>query len=128
QQHVEIDFAHHDVPAPVPQAVSLCLFRVLQETLTNAVKHSGSTSIEVQLWGASGNIHLAVTDSGSGFDVKTAQKAKGLGLISMRERVHSVNGTMAIRSKQDCGTEIRFTVPVEASVSEAQAVSPNRTD
>ena len=119
QQHVEIDFVHHDVPAPVPQAVSLCLFRVLQETLTNAVKHSGSTSIEVQLWGDSGNVHLAVSDMGSGFDVKTAQRAKGLGLISMRERVHSVNGTLAVRSKPDCGTEIRVTVPVETSMSEA---------
>ena len=120
QQQVEIDFTHHDVPAAMPQTVSLCLFRVLQETLSNAVKHSGSTSLAVQLWGASGNLYLTVRDAGVGFDVQAAQKATGLGLISMRERVHSVNGTMAILSKRDYGTEVRVIVPLEAALSKAQ--------
>ena len=80
QQHVEIDFEHHDVPMALPQAVSLCLFRVLQETLRNAVKHSGSTSFEVKLWGASGKVYLTVRDTGVGFDVRAAQKATGTGL------------------------------------------------
>jgi signal transduction histidine kinase len=119
QQHVEIDFVHHDVPAALPQQVSLCLFRVLQETLSNAVKHSGSTSFAVQLSGSSGKLYLTVRDTGVGFDVQAAQKATGLGLISMRERVHAVNGTMAILSKRDCGTEIKVTVPLEAAISEA---------
>jgi PAS domain S-box-containing protein len=121
QQHVEIDFVHHDVPTALPQTVSLCLFRVLQETLSNAVKHSGSTRFEAQLWGSSGKIHLTVRDSGVGFDVNAAQRATGLGLISMRERVHSVNGTMAILSKREYGTEVRVTVPIEAALSQAQS-------
>jgi PAS domain S-box-containing protein len=119
QQHVEIDFAHHDVPSAMPQAVSLCFFRVLQETLSNAVKHSGSTSFAVQLWGSSEKLYLSVRDTGVGFDVQAAQKATGLGLISMRERVHSVNGTMAILSKRDHGTEVRVTVPLEVILSKA---------
>ncbi len=123
QQHVEIDFAHHDVPTPLPQKVSLCLFRVLQETLSNAVKHSGSTSFAVNLWGSSGKLYLTVRDTGVGFDVQAAQNAPGLGLISMRERVHSLNGTMAILSKRDCGTEIRVTIPLEAAMSKAQGAS-----
>jgi PAS domain S-box-containing protein len=118
QQHVEIDFTHHDVPTALPQAVSLCLFRVLQETLSNAVKHSGSTSFVVELRGSAGKLYLNVRDKGVGFDVQAAQNATGIGLISMRERVHSVNGTMAILSKRDCGTEVRVTIPVEAAMSE----------
>ena len=119
QQHVEIDFVHHDVPTPLPQRVSLCLFRVLQETLSNAVKHSGSTSFAVQLSGSSGKLYLTVRDSGVGFDVQAAQNATGLGLISMRERVHAVNGTVAILSKRNYGTEVKVTVPVEVALSEA---------
>ena len=120
QQHVEIDFAQHDVPSALPQAVSLCLFRVLQETLSNAVKHSGSMSFAVQLWGSSGKLYLTVRDTGVGFDVQAARNATGIGLISMRERVHSVNGTMAILSKRDFGTEVRVTVPLEAAISKSQ--------
>jgi PAS domain S-box-containing protein len=123
QQHVEIDFSHHDVPAALPRTVSLCLFRVLQETLSNAVKHSGSTSFAVELWGSSGKIYLTMKDSGVGFDVNAAQRATGLGLISMRERVHSVKGTMAILSQRDFGTEIRVTVPLEAAMSKVQGES-----
>lgn len=119
QQHVEIAFVHHDVPTALPQKVSLCLFRVLQETLSNAVKHSGSTSFAVQLSGSSGKLYLTVRDTGVGFDVQAAQKATGLGLISMRERVHAVNGTMAILSKRDYGTEVKVTVPLEVVMSEA---------
>ncbi len=119
QQHVEIAFVHHDVPTALPQKVSLCLFRVLQETLSNAVKHSGSTSFAVQLSGSSGKLYLTVRDTGVGFDVQAAQKATGLGLISMRERVHAVNGTIAILSKRDYGTEVKVTVPLEVAMSEA---------
>ncbi len=119
QQHVEVDFVHHDVPTALPQKVSLCLFRVLQETLSNAVKHSGSTSFAVQLSGSSGKLYLTVRDTGVGFDVQMAQNATGIGLISMRERVHAVNGTMAILSKRNYGTEIKVMVPLEAGMSEA---------
>ena len=120
QQHVEIDFVHRDVPAALPQAVSLCLFRVLQETLSNAVKHSASTNFEVTLSGSSGKINLTVKDSGVGFDVQATQSATGIGLISMRERVHSVNGTMAIWSKRDFGTEVRVAVPLEDAVTASE--------
>jgi len=68
RQKVEIDFKTHGLPSPVPLDISLCLFRVLQEALHNSAKHSGVRRFEVQLWGMSGEIHLTVRDSGSGFD------------------------------------------------------------
>ena len=74
---MEIDF-RSDVSSILPLAVGLSLFRVLQEALNNAIKHSGVKRIEVQLREESGEIHLIVSDSGRGFDVETAKQGKGL--------------------------------------------------
>jgi signal transduction histidine kinase len=68
QQKVEIDFIHADIPPAVPEEISLCLFRVLQEALQNAVKHSGVRHIDVDLRGGPDGIHLTVRDAGLGFD------------------------------------------------------------
>jgi signal transduction histidine kinase len=83
QQKVEIDFQTHDLPSPVPPDTALCFFRVLQEALHNSAKHSGGRHFEVRLWGMSDEIHLAVVDSGAGFDREAAKTSRGLGLISM---------------------------------------------
>jgi len=110
---MEIDF-RSDVPSAVPLQVGLPLFRVLQEALNNAIKHSGGRRVEVQLRGESEEFHLVVSDSGKGFDVEAASQSKGLGLISMRERVRLVNGTIAIDSKPMGGTSIHVRVPVKS--------------
>jgi PAS domain S-box-containing protein len=121
QQKIQIDFKSHDLPSPVPPDTSLCLFRVLQEGLHNASKHSRTTRSEVQLWGTSGEIHLAIRDFGAGFDLDAAMKGRGLGLISMQERVRLVNGTISIESKPG-GTTIEVRVPVVAEAESARAV------
>lgn len=113
QQNVRIDFAHSGLPRTVPQETSLCLFRVLQEALQNAVKYSGVKRFSVQLQGTADEIHLTVRDSGTGFDAEAAMNGRGLGLISMRERVSLVKGTISIASKLMGGTEISVRVPVE---------------
>ena len=99
QQKVEIDFRSHDLPTPVPPNVSLCLFRVLQEALHNAAKHSGAPRFGVHLRGTPDEIQLIVSDAGVGFDPEKAVKGRGLGLISMQERVRLLNGTFTITSK-----------------------------
>jgi len=121
QQKVHIDFRSHDLPSPVPPDISLCLYRVLQEGLHNASKHSGSPRVEVQLWGTSGEIHLTIRDSGLGFDLETAMKGRGLGLISMQERVRLVRGSISIGSKRG-GTTIEVRVPLISEVDSARAV------
>jgi PAS domain S-box-containing protein len=110
-QRVEVDFRSHDLPTPVPAEISLCLFRVLQEALHNAAKHSGGQRFEVRLWGASGEIHFMVSDSGAGFDLETALKSRGLGLTSMQERLQLVKGKFTIDSKPQRGTTIHARVP-----------------
>ncbi len=112
QQKVEIDFIHADIPTGVPEEISLCLFRIMQEALQNAVKHSGVRHFEVDLRGASDGIHLTVRDAGLGFDPEAVMNNQGLGLISMQERVNLVNGTLSIDSRPELGTTIRVRVPL----------------
>jgi PAS domain S-box-containing protein len=114
QQRVEIDFQSHDVPNPVSHDISLCLFRVLQEALHNSVKHSGVHHFEARLWGASGQIHLEVRDTGSGFDSQAIKESRGLGLISMQERLRLLDGTLSIESQPTSGTTIYARVPLSA--------------
>jgi PAS domain S-box-containing protein len=113
RQRVEIDFSN-DVHSALPFEIGRSLFRVLQEALHNATKHSGVKRIEVQLREDSGEIHLIIRDSGKGFDVEAALQGKGLGLTSMRERVRLVNGTISIESKPMGGTTIHVRVPMES--------------
>jgi PAS domain S-box-containing protein len=122
QYGVEIDFAHDDRPLSLPPEVSLCLFRVLQEALHNAVKHSNVRHFHVQLRSASDEVHLTVADSGIGFDAETAMKGQGLGLISMRERMKLVEGTISIESRRMGGTTIIARVPLR-SASDATRVA-----
>jgi PAS domain S-box-containing protein len=114
QQNVEIDFQTHDLPSPLPPDTSLCFFRVLQEALHNSAKHSGVRHFEVRLWGASGEIHLTVSDTGSGFHSEVTKAARGLGLISMEERLKALNGTFSIESKPKRGTTIHARVPLRS--------------
>jgi len=115
RQKMTVGFTAEAVPTVVPQEVSLCIFRVLQESLNNAIKHSGTQHFEVQLCGISEEIQLTVRDCGIGFDVEAAMNSEGLGLISMRERVSLARGTMLITSKPTGGTEITARIPIVAA-------------
>jgi PAS domain S-box-containing protein len=114
QQKVEIDFKTHDLPSSLSADISLGLFRVLQEALHNSAKHSGVRHFEVRLWGTSDEIHLTVVDSGAGFDREAAKESRGLGLISMEERLKLVNGTLTIDSHLKRGTTVHARVPLSA--------------
>jgi PAS domain S-box-containing protein len=115
-QKVEIDFRSYDVPSPLSPDISLCLYRILQESLHNAVKYSGVRSFAVQLWGAAEEIHLRVSDLGIGFRRSDVVKGAGLGLTSMQERIKMVDGQIAIDSQPGRGTTIHARVPVHEKV------------
>ena len=121
QQKVEIDFRHANIPPTLPKEVSLCLFRVLQEALQNAVKYSGVRHFNAELRGTRDDIHMIVSDSGIGFDKDQAMAHQGLGLISMRERVQMVNGDFEIESEPGRGTTIRVRAPLQAAQSRIAA-------
>jgi PAS domain S-box-containing protein len=117
QQKVEIYFESRDLPNPLSPDISLCLFRVLQEALHNSAKHSGVRQFKVRSWGTTNEVHLTVNDSGSGFDKEAARASRGLGLISMDERLKILNGTLSIESQLGRGTTIHAFVPILAGVN-----------
>jgi signal transduction histidine kinase len=116
QQKVEVDFKAHDLPTPLSPEISLCFFRVLQEALHNAAKHSGVRHFEVRLWGTPDEIHLTIADLGVGFDVAASRTSRGLGLISMQERLKLLNGTLAIDSQLQRGTTLHASVPHRSNI------------
>jgi PAS domain S-box-containing protein len=120
-QAVEIDFTNDDVPYRVSREVSLCLFRIVQESLHNALKHSGVKHFAVKLACADNCLDLTISDRGLGFDAEAATKTEGLGLVSMRERTHLVNGSFSIESKLMGGTTIHVRVPIGSGFVERRA-------
>jgi PAS domain S-box-containing protein len=112
RQKVEIDFTHENVPKTVPPDVALCLFRVLQEALRNAVRHSAARRFTVSLMGTPNALGLTVRDAGRGFDPEAALQDGGLGLTSMRERLKLVAGELSVESRPASGTTIVARVPL----------------
>jgi signal transduction histidine kinase len=117
QHQVSIAFTETRVPKHLPKDISLCLFRVAQEAVHNAVKYSGSGQFAVALFATEDEVQLVVRDGGAGFDVEEAKKNRGLGLVSMQERINLVHGRFAVDSKPGKGTRIFAAVPF---VSERQ--------
>jgi PAS domain S-box-containing protein len=124
QSGAVVDFTEINIPGSLPREVSLSLFRVIQEALHNAIKYSGQKLFEVRLQGKADEIELEVTDRGTGFEVSSMKNSKGLGLVSMTERIHLLNGRISIASEPNVGTTIRARVPLPTQ-SKAMAVSAN---
>ena len=112
QYDVRVAFTDENVPRELPRNISLCLFRVTQEALYNAVKYSGTREFGVRLTATGDVLQLVVSDAGRGFDLAEAMKNQGLGLVSMQERVRLIQGRFNIDSRSGEGTKIVATVPV----------------
>jgi PAS domain S-box-containing protein len=110
QQHVTVDFTNATVSSSFPPTVSLSLFRVLQEAVSNGVKHGRAPRFEVLLSESDGFLCLLVKDQGEGFDLGAARASRGLGLISMEERMKLVDGELTVETQPGQGTSIRARV------------------
>ena len=107
---VKISVSHDSVPDSLPPDVMLCLYRLAQEALRNAVKHSGADKLSVHLQGGKDLVMMTIQDNGVGFDTRADRK--GLGLISMSERVQILAGRIEIQSQRGHGTTISAWIPV----------------
>jgi len=112
QAGIAVHFEQHDVPRDVGADVALCLYRVIQEAVQNSVRHNGGVAIQVSLSHAEKVIRLFIADEGKGFEVDHAIHNGGLGLVSMRERVRQVRGSIQFTSAPGKGTRIEVTVPL----------------
>ena len=110
QHQADIRFKAENVPPDLSREISLCLFRVTQEALHNAIKYSGMRQVAVTITGTADEIELVLQDAGAGFDVEEAKRSRGLGLVSMQERVNLVRGRFRIQSRPGAGTKITAVV------------------
>ncbi len=104
-----VDLRVEDMEDPISKEVSLCLYRVAQESLNNALKHAHAPAAAVILTKLQGKFYMTIQDSGIGFDSQIS--SQGLGLISMSERLRGVNGQFRLHSIPGHGTEIWVEVP-----------------
>ncbi|NJN69909.1 MAG: PAS domain S-box protein [Nitrospira sp.] len=106
------------IPNTVPLDHATCLFRVMQESVQNVVKHAQATLVTVQLRGSSKGLGLSVTDNGKGFNlVNLRVHEQGLGLSSMEERLRQLHGFFRIQSRLSQGAKICAWVPIDVEVT-----------
>ena len=94
----------------IPGKMSLEMYRIIQESISNVLKHAHATRIEILIYLKNGHIHLTIIDNGKGFDTKANHS--GIGLLIIRERVKSMTGSLQINSSFEKGTEIHIEIPL----------------
>ena len=112
---LETEFVQTGFPCSLDNDITLCVFRIAQEALRNCVKHSGAKSARVMLTRTRTAVRLVVCDNGCGFNTKTTSLEKGLGFISMKERLNLLGGELKVNSKPWRGTRIEVSVPLNSN-------------
>jgi signal transduction histidine kinase len=107
---VSVDGEQRELPPPVEDTI----LRIAQESMANAVKHSGAALVSVSLDYRPDSVVLTITDGGRGFDVEAAHRnyAGRLGLLGMRERAHQIGAALSVRSSAGAGTTVQLDVPI----------------
>jgi signal transduction histidine kinase len=114
---VDVDLQMHGDFDVLPDRYRTCVYRAIQEALTNCVRHAKSRTIKVSVTGHDDRLDVSVTDDGIGFD--PARRRDGLGLRGIEERVKELHGTMIIGSAAGEGTALTIQLPLPATVTEA---------
>jgi signal transduction histidine kinase len=109
---------HIEAPDPerLPSAIETTLYRIVQEALTNAVKHARAGNVWIRARRENALLCCSIRDDGAGFDTRQVQETpqrKGLGLIAMQERVTAIGGTLQIDSGPGHGTILSIRIPLE---------------
>lgn len=113
---LKVDFAVAGEQRRLPPGIGLALYRIVQESLNNAVRHGQARRVEVRLSYATRLVELTVTDDGKGFDFEAIRQRSthhaGIGLLGMRERATALGGELQVTSARGEGTTIRATLPL----------------
>ena len=94
--------------------ISTALYRIVQESLTNIMRHAKATSVDVALWAENERVFLTVYDDGVGMNPKCRRKSHSFGLIGIAERIHALGGTFDTESKPGRGTRLSIALPYAA--------------
>lgn len=126
---IELTFDVQGDPGTIDRPGAVCLYRVAQETLANVIRHSGATHVHVHLACSEAQAEITISDDGHGFDLDEAGTAsRGLGLVSMHERVRSVGGTVTICTGADEGTRVHVRVPSRSAGAGKPVQEPMRRE
>lgn len=106
-------YVHNDPVAALPAEVTICIYRVVQESLSNVARHAQASQVEVEVMCDDETIDLSIRDNGVGFDLEQSGKPGGhLGLLSMKERVRLAQGRLVVKSTPGHGTHIQVGIPL----------------
>ena len=109
---ISINFISDRSDIDAPAAVSTGLFRIYQEALTNAVRHSNARAIDSSIKIVDGRIILEIRDDGKGIDMSAMENRKSFGLLGIKERVYVMKGQYELASEPGKGTSISVSVPI----------------
>ena len=111
KEKIEGHFFHYGLENLIPPKIELHIFRIIQELVSNIIQHSGATKFVVQIFNSEDSIKILVQDNGRGFDSNALKKSVGLGLVNIRERVDSFEGSCEFETSADKGTEFIIQLP-----------------
>lgn len=117
---IQVDVVAKDVPEELPEEHKTCLYRIVQEALRNASRHSGAHKVRIAVQQERGNMVLTIRDDGNGFNT---QVVRGLGLLGMEERTRHLGGTLHIQSEIGAGTLLTISLPPVVSCLTSRCVS-----
>jgi signal transduction histidine kinase len=109
---VRVELAVTGTPAPLPPGVDLAAYRVVQEALTNALKHAAGAAVRIDVEHRPGELRLEVSDSG-GAALPAARLGGGRGLLGLRERLAVYGGSLHAGARPTGGYRVRAVIPVE---------------
>lgn len=112
KQGIPVRYFHRGLSAGLPPPISLALFRIAEESLSNVVKHAAANQAAVLLNRAGKGVRLTIRDDGRGFDPAAIAPGAGLGILSMRQRMRVVKGALTIQSRPRHGTEVVAVAPI----------------
>jgi signal transduction histidine kinase len=115
QYRIKVECVCTEIPEELDNDVALCFLRIVQEALHNVAKHSRASIVYVEMCGAANHLSLAIADDGVGFETSKIGKTAGLGMVSMRERMHLIGGEFTISSQPGGGTKIQAKAPLALS-------------
>ena len=124
---IRTQLTHERMDDRLPPDIEVCVYRIVQEALTNVARHSGASSCTVSLVRREGMLFLTIEDDGRGIETVAARgldARRHLGLIGMRERAQALAGTFVIENRAEGGTRVLVRLPAPAAAAEAPAAHP----
>ncbi len=103
-----------DTASLSPVQVLNC-FRILQEALTNSIKHAHAKHIRIAAETGGGFLNLSLSDDGKGIEGNPLDETSGNGIRNMRVRAEELGGTISITNRTDCGTEVQVRIPIDTN-------------